>query len=499
MMHRRARRLAWSVLAPVLVGACAGAGDGDADRRVEEFVAGWSSSWASGNAIDTVRFYAPDVAVRLAQPDIEITYQAGFVQTTTNGDGRAWLADWLDKHTNPRAWSIDGLFADRTSAAVVHVIDDLETAVMQVMDMGAEGIALQRTLRWRDAHKPGGAVDDRLGPVDATVSAYLSAWDGGDPNERITLYDEAAVVTDAAGNRLAGHGELLAAGPEWSLPGGRLSAISPGGREGPALFVVPGRDNEQAAFVVATTERDPCAGRVLALLSMSDGRIVSERRFRPVDSQAGCLSASRVPGGWWTDLALPPPIGEEVTGTLAQDRGGAISIVNGTPELERLAAWGLSRFPAVGLVAPVIESITFAPVAECVGVAGAIVEHPAGHPDLLACTDAFAACTPDREACTGYTVSARFGLLHELAHAWMIENLTDSDRSAFLEATGLEAWRDGAVPWHRRGVEVAADTIAWGLLDQRIPLVRFGDPPCATIAARYEMLTGAAPPVSCAG
>ncbi len=53
------------------------------------------------------------------------------------------------------------------------------------------------------------------------------------------------------------------------------------------------------------------------------------------------------------------------------------------------------------------------------------------------------------------------------------------------------------MPWHRRGVEHAAETIAWGLMDLALPLTRLGGPGCAQAARGFAALTGADPLVGC--
>ena len=62
-----------------------------------------------------------------------------------------------------------------------------------------------------------------------------------------------------------------------------------------------------------------------------------------------------------------------------------------------------------------------------------------------------------------------FTVLHEFAHAWEYHNVDDMTRDALLEMHGLEAWRGRDIPWEERGVEVAAETIAKGLLKRAFP------------------------------
>jgi hypothetical protein len=62
-----------------------------------------------------------------------------------------------------------------------------------------------------------------------------------------------------------------------------------------------------------------------------------------------------------------------------------------------------------------------------------------------------------------------FTVLHEFAHAWEYHNVDDTTRDALVEMHGLETWRSSEVPWEERGVEVAAETIAKGLLERAFP------------------------------
>ena len=77
---------------------------------------------------------------------------------------------------------------------------------------------------------------------------------------------------------------------------------------------------------------------------------------------------------------------------------------------------------------------------------------------------------------------------HELAHAWVTANVTDSQRSAFMNLRGLEHWTNPDIPWNQRGTEWAAVIIQQGL--SGLPL-----PPALSNEARsrlesYELLTG---------
>ena len=79
-------------------------------------------------------------------------------------------------------------------------------------------------------------------------------------------------------------------------------------------------------------------------------------------------------------------------------------------------------------------------------------------------------------------------LLHEMGHAWIDENVTDSVRERFLEMRGLRAWNETTVPWDDRGYEHGAEIIAWGLGNRYMaPSIPDRDP--ARLAAGFELLT----------
>lgn len=81
------------------------------------------------------------------------------------------------------------------------------------------------------------------------------------------------------------------------------------------------------------------------------------------------------------------------------------------------------------------------------------------------------------------------GLVHELAHVWAHETLTDPLRDAFVEFVGAASWNDAGTEWGDRGTELAAELITWALLD---PPVLFADTDrlaCGRWEAAYQLLT----------
>ena len=80
-----------------------------------------------------------------------------------------------------------------------------------------------------------------------------------------------------------------------------------------------------------------------------------------------------------------------------------------------------------------------------------------------------------------------FVLTHELAHAWIAENLDEARRTSYIEHRGLSAWGDPDLPWRERGTEDAAFVMQQVLMAKR---VRYDTPVWIERIAAYEQLTG---------
>jgi hypothetical protein len=54
-------------------------------------------------------------------------------------------------------------------------------------------------------------------------------------------------------------------------------------------------------------------------------------------------------------------------------------------------------------------------------------------------------------------------ILHELAHAWIHGNVSDSTRTEFMTLRGIDTWNDPRTAHPARGTEIAANTIMYAL------------------------------------
>ena len=86
------------------------------------------------------------------------------------------------------------------------------------------------------------------------------------------------------------------------------------------------------------------------------------------------------------------------------------------------------------------------------------------HPDLRTCQGhkgMYHKSTRTLEMCS----MDMHTMLHELAHAWANENLTEEAKERFVASRSLDSWNDHDHAWERRGTEHVAETIAWALAD----------------------------------
>jgi hypothetical protein len=152
-------------------------------------------------------------------------------------------------------------------------------------------------------------------------------------------------------------------------------------------------------------------------------------------------------------------------------RPPSVVVRDGDPFQRSAATWAIGRYEVAELELPAIE-IAFHPnAAACGGNSGFT---SGGRIDL---------CTTSPSL--NYL---RATLLHEIAHAWLEAHLTDRSRRAFLDLRGLQTWTSPHTPWGLRGVEQAAEIMAWGLGDGTIQ-AWFDHEPTEELGVAFELLT----------
>ena len=146
------------------------------------------------------------------------------------------------------------------------------------------------------------------------------------------------------------------------------------------------------------------------------------------------------------------------------------TVAGGTDQQRELVAWALEQFENAGLDLPVLQIHLSLDTTTCGGNSGFFASGSIPWQITL--------CTEDRIV-----------FLHEMGHAWSAYTLTPSERAEYVGQRGMESWSDPETPWRARGSEDAANTLAWGLIDDPIRGMT-PDGPLAQKNEAFNLLTG---------
>ena len=138
-----------------------------------------------------------------------------------------------------------------------------------------------------------------------------------------------------------------------------------------------------------------------------------------------------------------------------------------TSEERDLVHWAKARFELANLDFPSVEFRFHPDTSQCQGHVGL----------YYAGTDILHVCALDKRT-----------ILHELAHAWAHESITEDQRNVFTRHRGLRAWNDHDLLWEYRATEHAAEIITWALMDRNI-LVPWVTEGSGGIRTTYRLLT----------
>lgn len=167
---------------------------------------------------------------------------------------------------------------------------------------------------------------------------------------------------------------------------------------------------------------------------------------------------------------LPRTVGTPIPG-----REGIVLLTAGHAH-EALLDWAIKRYRAAGLVLPPVRVAFHTGTDGCRGNVGYQVN---GLIDL--CVRLAMEAGPERI------------VLHELAHAWCDEHLTDAARIRFMQSRRLTSWNGSTADWRQRGYEQAAEIIAWGLGEWTLHPQIDGANDSDTLAAGFRLLTSVDP------
>ena len=356
--------------------------------------------------------------------------------------------------------------------------------------------------------------------ADQVAADYRGAWSAGDADAIYRLYSPEASVTDAIRSVTArGQEAIITLAQQTATPlvAPTLAETVPAevmdvdpypDPSTPAVFFAmeASMDGVLSQVWVPVRSKAGCPGAWVAALTVDgDGRVLTEHRFPALDSLRACDDPAELAQGWWTGRDLPFPFGEPVVTSL-DTAGGAVEVRNGSPATDTLVTWAFDRFAAADLPAPAVSTISFDPYAERCQSAAGYADWTGGQTSILICLDGtgIGPLRHDPDAITDgdaadLTPVPRRGhlMLHELSHSWLVDHTDQATRQAYLDHVGLDNWNDTRQPWGRRGVEWAAETLAWGLKGTGTSPVNLASPPCQSLTDGFHILTGAEPLTQC--
>jgi hypothetical protein len=349
--------------------------------------------------------------------------------------------------------------------------------------------------------------------VDDLADRYVRFWNGTDPNASDRLYARGATVEDSLlGRSVTGSVEITESvgSDEWPDPAhltiGDLVAEPhpdwplPPHPRGRAIYVTPPGTEESSApaevrLVLEADDGSGCPGPLVTELGWDGTHILWERRYHDIASVRRCFGAAALRAGWWEGVTVPDPVRlEESEPMVWAERDLTVRVFNGSPVGNEFVRWGVERFAAVDLTPPRFDSLTFlSSQSRCRGHHG-VFESASDQAAVTLCFAAADVCADS--TCSSWSPQQQHTLLHELGHAWMDQHLTAEDRESFLAREGLERWADAGDPWDDRGVERAAEVIAFALS---------ADPATACVPGslvpsylhKFRLLTGQDSLVSC--
>jgi hypothetical protein len=504
----------------VLIAACGSASDPDAPRPPAEAAATTAirasapDPWAHEAVLFLDAFLQSEMSGRRTAR-VQLYARDAVVEDPIRGlllDGRDAIVTYPASLLDSPPMTVSHFLGAERAAMVIEVPADTGQPIvdMLVLAMRAEGIErVTHELTAQELHSYGFLALEEAEQLGTRYEAYVAAWDVGEGSQVEGLYRAGTVRRDGlfGGSSVVGGGSgdlprHLAIGSDGFGVEPVVVPHHPGDPDlVPAVFTVPARgEPNQVHALVDVVTMDGCRLRMLAIWDLEGGVIAGEEVMYGVAGMRECGSSFGLadpPEGWWTGRSLPGAVADEVTG-LVESSTGTIELLNAGPRQAALVEWALGRFDHARVVTPTIDEVAFPPTAWCARGTGdfagvAVFEGSRVRVEL--CLLEGAVCTGP--TCDTYRADARFGLLHELAHVWERQQLDDGVRADFMEQWGIEVWAREHPPWAPsegpEGVEVAADVIAWGLMDADLSMVRIPHATHQDLTEGFFLLTGTAP------
>lgn len=345
--------------------------------------------------------------------------------------------------------------------------------------------------------------------IEEIADRYVEVWNGTDRRGAGALYAEDARVEDTLlGESLRGVDEITAAiaSEGWPvLPSAEITNLGdwpdtvwprPSRPRGRAIYDAPALDPEhgdEVRVVLDVDDGSGCPGLMAVELGWDGERVVWEQRYHEPESVRRCFDPDVLQPGWWDGIEVPDPVRVEETEPMVwAERDVTVRIFNGNEDMTEFVRWGLERFDIAGLPLPAVASVTFLThETRCTGLRGLFQ----GEGEIVLCYAPAEICS--NADCSRWFPPPRHYLLHELAHVWLAEHVGEDQQQEYLAYEGVANWSDPNDPWGDRGVERAAETIAYGLSDQPTADRCTVRGPSETYPDGFRLLTGREPLVTC--
>ena len=494
------------------------AGQGDQWAAAAE---AYLDAWEAANVIgftNAAPFWTPDARVDMR----ELNGFDGTGRPAILQNDRDWIQipprfyDGWDQADAGGSTPVGPIYLSREVGVQVSYIPDLKWYFADLSTVTSRGVVEMTDAMSIDA--AGRFCDVVPTDLDALVDGYVDAWASGERTRVGELYADGAVlrdsIADIAASGTTAIANLGAADPaKGGLPGAVLPEFpDDGGRayfiNGP--FLQGAYPVDQLVLLLDVGPEGGCPGPVAVFLDLDDQkRITHEERFHRIDALRRCLPTEDRPTGWWDEARIPETLDIRLTGWVSATPHD-IAIWNGDARVDPIVEWARTRFASLGLPPPRPSSVTFLPSVE--GDRWETFGFLTGSdaPDLGLPFTGPEAC-PDGPC--RWSTAVRAATLHEFAHLWLTpkrysgrasydlpRNWKSETRiTRFLEAHDL-TWHDPNLPWGQQGGERAAETIAWGLMDQPYTVdARLGPLTCAQLTTDFQNLTNTTPdPRACA-
>jgi hypothetical protein len=391
--------------------------------------------------------------------------------------------------------SADGVLSQRIISYLDFPISWLDTMVV-----GSDGLSYWSRAGSIDAGRHYQPSESDYDLSEAVADRWVALWNGSPDLDAASVYANDAVISDnLLGESVSGLVAIDRSAAQGSWPSVGLISIADlpqgGGR---AVHGTPSNEDrmraEELRLVIEVDDGSGCPGLMAVALGLDGEQVTWERRYHYIMSVRRCYDPATLQTGWWDELQIPSTVVAEWTGTFSYG-DVTVEVFNGTPELDGFLQWGFSRYEAAGLPLPHVSSVTFLHARSACYNLGGQASTTAEGTSITLCRTPEDICLDD--TCADWVASSRQLWLHELAHPWLDEHVDEATRTAFLEFVGLPRWADQNDPWQERGVERAADAIAFGLMDEPVEIAPEIHAECEERTSGFRVLTGTDPIAAC--